>query len=301
MALPHNFVPGTPMGIATGTWYKLIPKSGAAGTHVITKELFLPVTDSVSFSQQHNWNESDNMGKNLIAGAEGMLSQLPGGSVMTAIVDTVSRGVQKNVIGGGPSISACAVYMDSSPPAISVKTKLFTPDGSGVVMNLLEDLRADFTGGLTTKGKGASINASIALLNDKAGKNVTSGGVIDHPEWWDIQVVSFAGGGAAVLMDMKNMIPKSMDVVMYAPFIGRDPSLVDLTIGFGHGFRGLRESMSFGGGGGGASSSSPGQPQSTPASNSRSNVAPTNSSSYQPNTITSGGLLDFATANALLH
>ena len=72
------------------------------------------------------------------------------------------------------------------------------------------------------------------------------------------------------------MVAKSMDVTMYAPFIGKDPSLIELSLGFSHGFRGLRESMSFGGGassggsaggqGGGSQASNPSRPKSTPAS-----------------------------------
>ena len=128
----------------------------------------------------------------------------------------------------------------------------------------------------------SSINSAVSVLNKASGGNLR-GGLITYPEWWTVEVVSFAGGqGANVLMSMTDMLAKSMDVTMYAPFIGKDPSLVELSLGFSHGFRGLRESMSFGSGnassGSSASGSNPSQPKSTPKQNNTSS-RPVNTSS----------------------
>jgi len=278
MALPHNFTPGTTMGIAKGTWYRLKPEGG---DHVVKDAVYLPVTDTVGFSQQHNWNEADNLGKNTMDALENVVKAIP---VLGAGASIISRSAQHRY-GGGPSYSACAVYMDSSPPTVSVRTKLFIPDGSGSIMKLLESFRADFTGGMKSDDALSKAVNSIAAAASSAGA-VGRGGMITHPGWWTVDVVTFAGGGASVLMHMEDMIAKSMDVTMFAPFIKQDPSLVELTIGFGHGFRGLRESMSFGGGGGGgaggggsgASSSPQSTPNSRPSSGLSTNSTPSNAS-----------------------
>jgi len=288
MALPHDFKPGTTMGIGTGTWYVLTP---AGGNHVIKTSKYLPVTDSIAFSQQHVWNESDNLGKNILSSIENLPGQILSGAsrrtsklgkysgVANGAAQLVSRNLQHH-LGGGPSASACAVYVDSSPPTINVRTKLFSPDGSGSIIGLLEEFRSDFTGGTVGapsasafSSAGAAAQSAIAGFNSLVATAGVRGGIISHPGWWTIEIVSFAGGSNSVLMTMKDMIAKSMDVTMYSPFIGQDPSLIELNIGFSHGFRGLRESMSFGGSAG--SSQSAGEagnrsrPQSTPRSNSR--------------------------------
>jgi hypothetical protein len=273
MALPHHFTPGTRFGIGTGTWYRLEPQTGSADSHVIERTLWFPVTDTVQFSQQHIWNESDNLGKNFMS----TVSEL--GSVLgNTGRDLASRFAQRGTgfltgvgTSGGPHLSACSVYVDSSPPTMTVRTKLFSPDGSGSLIALLEELRADFTGTIGTSVGGFSTGFTAAQT-----AGLAQGGLVAHPEWWTVEVVSFAGKSEATLMSMKNMHATQMDVTMFAPFIGKDPSLVELSIAFTHGFRGVRESMSFGGGasaGSGsssnASSSPPSRPRNTPASRGR--------------------------------
>lgn len=237
MALPHHFTPGTNFGIETGTWYRLNPQNGSAGSHIIGDAQWFPVTDTVSFSQQHIWNESDNLGKNMMAS----VSEL-GGIAGATGKDLTSRFAQRGIgiatgsTSGGPHLSACSVYVDSSPPTLTMRTKLFTPDGSGILINLLEKLRADFTGTLGNTGGSTSTGAG----------KLAQGGLVAHPEWWTVEVLTFASGSKSVIMSMKDMHVTSFDVTMFAPFIGKDPSLVELNIGFMHGFRGIRDSMSFG-------------------------------------------------------
>ena len=299
MGLSHNFIPGTTMGIGTGTWYRIEPQTGPAGSHVVQSEKYFPVLNSLSFSQTHEWSESDNIAKNGMKSIEGAVAKVAGNS----LTELASKVAQRR-IGGGPHISACSIYTDSSPPSFTVRTQLFSPDGSGVLMALLEELRADFCGSISMNGANGAINGAISTniggggaisgALSSAGVSTspaatsgayTQNGWVTHPEWWKVEVISYASGAAVPIIKMTDMHAVSFEVTMFSPFIGKDPSTVELNIGFKYGFRGYRESMSFGGGGGSSpSASSPGQPQSTPSSRGSSNQQATRPQTNNNNT-----------------
>jgi hypothetical protein len=228
-----------------GTYYKLEPKQGSVGSHVITRTIYLPVQDTISWSFNHVYNEADNLSKNIIDN----LAQRGG-----ALGSAISKFAQRK-IGGSVHISSCALYVDSGPPALNVKTRMFSPDGSGSILYLLELFRQDTHGSLggsglanTTVGGAANdvIGGAVSAVNSLAGNSVAQGGTIDHPEWWNIQVVTYSKDGVVVLADMKDMLCRSMNVTFFSPFYGREPSMMDLELAFQYGFRGTRESMSFG-------------------------------------------------------
>jgi len=252
MPLPHRFKPGTTADsfIKYGTYYRLTPVKGSADTHVITKPFLLPVIDTVNYSFQHRWNESDNLAKGVI---DSIIQKGPAG------IDTASRFLQRK-IGGAPHVSACAIYVDSEPPTINVRTKMFSPDGMGSIVELIEQLRQDTHGATGTAPKGNSllhkagqavqgvISAGESLVNDSFGGGKVLGGAgwMSHPEWWKIQVIIFSKDGERVLSTHKDMHCTNMNVVFYAPFYNNEPSMIELEVGFMHGFRGTRESMAFG-------------------------------------------------------
>ena len=269
MPLPHGFKPGEdPQSfIQYGTYYRLVPVQGAVGSHVITKPMLLPVTDSVSWSFQHRWNESDNLAKSIIDSAVQKGSSLVGATV----ANTTSRFLQRK-IGGAPHVSACAIYVDSEPPTLSVKTKMFSPDGAGSILQIIELFRQDTHGATGSKAAktvgakagqlagGGAVASGIQNLQGNAtgladkfnaagnGSKVLGGaGWIAHPEWWKIQVVTFSQSGQTILATMDNMHCTNMNVTMYAPFYNNEPSMIELELGFMHGFRGTRESMRFSG------------------------------------------------------
>lgn len=262
MPLPHNFIPqiGGEQMIPLGTYYRLEPIQGATGSHVITKPIFLPVIDSVNWSFTHVYNEADNLSKNIIDSIE---SKVP-----SALGVNTGRQISKYMqrkLGGSVHVSSCAVYVDSAPPAINVHSKVFSPDGSGQILQLVELLRQDTHGSLG----GGNVKQSLANFAGEAGEDFGSGiqstasyldkianaggnkvlqsGPIDHPEWWKIQIITFGSNGQTILATMKDMLCTTMNVIFYAPFYNNEPSMIELDMGFQHGFRGVRQSMSFGG------------------------------------------------------
>lgn len=207
-----------------GVYYRLNPKSSAFGEHLFDGPIFLPVTDSIGWGFSHSWSEADNLVKNITSSLVGDRA--------AALIDNVSRYAQR-AFGAGLHASACSVFADSAPPTINVKSKLISGDGSGKVIRFLEKLRKD---------------THSTLKGGEAGGY--QGGIVDHPEWWEIQVVAFAGGDKTIIADMKNMVCTGLNVTMYTPFVsgekGMEPSMTEIDIAFKHGFRGLRRSMSFG-------------------------------------------------------
>jgi len=269
MPLPHTFMPGPEQMIPIGTYYRLEPIDGEVGSHVIKNPIYLPVTDTVSWSFNHTYNEADNLSKTIIdsvAQKGGMLGE------------QVAKVAQRK-IGGSVHVSSCAVYVDSAPPTINVRTKLFSPDGRGNILALVELFRQDTHGALGGSSVkehlaqlGGTISAAVGgdpltgagagrSIGDAAqrgletiqnvdrsipgGKSIKSG-VIDHPEWWKIQVITFGKSGKTVLATMDDMLCKGINVTFFAPFYDSEPSLIELDMAFQHGFRGLRESMRFG-------------------------------------------------------
>ena len=270
-SLPHNFnsglTPGGERGVPYGVYYKLIPKHGPSGSHVIRSPIYLPVTDTISWSFQHTWTEADNLTKNLIrSAASGAMGALTNNKFLTGAADFAGTVAQRK-LGGGAHVSACSIYMDSAPPTINVKTKLFSQDGNGSIIGFLESMRADTHadlggGGVQQKinslggGVGSSVQSAIGAaqtgVNQLGGTgNAVKMGLVDHPEWWKIQVISFAGGNRTVIASMEDMICTGLDYTLYAPFVvgeggTSEPLMAEIAIAFKHGFRGLRESMSFG-------------------------------------------------------
>lgn len=274
--LPHNFIPGEEPMVKYGTYYRLEPISGATDAHVIKKAFYLPVTDTVNWSFSHEWNEADNLSKNIIDSVE---SKVP-----FNLGRSFSKYAQRK-IGGSVHVSSCAVYVDSAPPTINVRTKMFSPDGKGQLLRLVELLRQDTHGALGGEamsqrlGKitgdiselaGSVGGETVGSIAGDAGRIIGSGamnavqgvlekgqdvlnaggktfkaGAIDHPEWWKIQVVTFHSAGKTFLATMYDMVCTGMNVTFFAPFYNGEPMMIELDIGFKHAFRGLRESMTF--------------------------------------------------------
>lgn len=254
--LPHNFAAlGTEQGsgaIATGIYYKLIPKTDKASKHQkITSPIWFPVTGDahVDFTFSHQWDQADNLGKKFLAGVANKALGPDFGDL------AFKQG--QHFLGGGLYVSGCSVYNSSSPPTITIATKLFSTDGNGKILNTIERLRWETHprrgGGASEAGKaGAALGgaAGEAMANSIVKATEAAGGKagsIDHPGWWDVEVVSFAGGGAATVAKMSDMICTGLKITMYSPWIGKEPSIVEIRMDLQHAYPGLAESMSFGG------------------------------------------------------
>jgi len=281
MTLPHSFSYGAsdPSQIVQyGTYYCLTPIGTQQG-HIfpVNRKIFLPVEDTVNWVFSHEWNEADNY-------AKGVINSL---SQTSSLADATSR-VALRKIGGSVHVSACAVYMDSAPPTINVKTKLFSSNGSGELLSLIEKFRMDTHAGLIPPGSarasamaanvkslaidlqkkiGGSAVGANSRVSDTAldlgnnmlniaqnavnglgnGSKAVQAGLVDHPEWWKVQVVTFYKEGYTVLATMEDMVCTGLNVTFFAPFYNGEPSLIELDLSFKHGFRGLRSSMQFGG------------------------------------------------------
>jgi len=179
MPLPHNFIPqvGGEQMIPVGTYYRLEPIQGATNSHVITAPVYLPVIDTVNWSFNHVYNEADNLSKNIIDSVEGLAPTIAGVSTGRQL----SKYMQRK-LGGSVHISSCAVYVDSAPPTINVRSKVFSPDGSGQLLTLVELLRQDTHGSLGGSGMkqrlgqlGGTIGRGLGNLGKATGISGASG------------------------------------------------------------------------------------------------------------------------------
>jgi len=259
--LPHDFSTlGKEVTIATGVYYHLIPKMDIASKHLgsVGSGFWFPVVGDmpVDFSFTHQWDQADNLAKKMLGAAASNI----GGD----IGDLAFKQAQ-HLLGGGLYVSGCSVFNSSAPPTISVATKLFSIGGRNLI-DIIEALRGDtharLNGGQSKIGQGAAALGGAAAggldkafgegttqnLLDKAKGTGVKAGSIDHPGWWDVEVVSHAGDGSAkIVAKMKDMICTGLKVTMYSPWIGIEPSYMELRVEFQHAYPGLTESMSFGG------------------------------------------------------
>lgn len=229
--LPHNFSKITEMGsgvISTGTYYVLTPTFDNASPHPAVKApIWLPVTgdNPVDFSFNHQWDQADNVSKKI---ADAVSLGLLGGEWGSL---AYKQGL--HTMGGGPYVSGCAVFNSSSPATISVASKLFSSDGSGSLVELVEKLRSDTHANMAAGGTSNTVGVR--------------GGAISHPGWWKIEVISFADGGSeSIIASMKDMICVGLKVTMHSPWVGKDPSLMELRVDFQNAYPGLAQSMAFG-------------------------------------------------------
>lgn len=235
VSMPHDFSKlGQEKVIATGVYYHLIPiRSGYASRHldsIPASGFWFPVTgDSpVDFTFNHTWDAADNLTKKALDTVGGS------GGVVGEAVQLGVRQAQ-HFFGGSFYVSGCSLYNTSAPPTINVNTKLFSVGGNNLI-KIVEALRAD-THARFTEISGISLSVSFA--GAKAG-------VVRHPGWWEIRVVSFADGSTNVVADMRDMICTSMKVTMFSPWLGMEPCYMELSLGFQHAYPGLCESMDFG-------------------------------------------------------
>lgn len=249
MSLPHNFNPlaSDPSEfVSTGSYYVLKPKQKGKDGNLI----YLPVVDNVSQSFAHAWTIGDNLARGAIESLSGAASTF-GKALTTATVVAA----QQNY-GGGLHASACALFADSSPPTLNITTRIFSPDGNGNILKLCEKLKnltsASLSGGsdIAKDAFGDNVSKLQNFAKEKLGR-YGKVGVIQVPHWFDIEVVSFGGGGETVITAMKDMICNSMSTTFISPYVTNkngksEPSIVEINMSFGHAYKGFSENFAYG-------------------------------------------------------
>lgn len=221
-AMPHDFSKlGTDRPVPNGVYYQLKPEGEHIGIPGIG--YWLPVIGDapVDFTFTHQWDAADNLAKKMLDG----VAQDKGGELGSL----AWKGAQHN-LGGSVYGSGCTVFNSSAAPTISVASKLFSTGGTNLI-DMLENLRND----------------THARLGGGGGFGF-KGGTLATPGWWTINVISFAtgGSGGVNVARMQDMICTGLKVTMYSPWLGKEPSLMEMRIDFQHAYPGLAESMKFG-------------------------------------------------------
>lgn len=214
-------------------YYVLTPKSvGALKSHIFTQPVILPYLDQASISYAHNWSEADNLTKTLSESAGQYIG----------VGQLFSKGLQyvSSAAAAGPHASTASMYSDSAPVTLNVRSKIFSADGDGSLLRFLDNIRAEGFGSLSGTG-GRTRIGGLSL----------AGGLMRHPDWWDVKVVSVNQGLYTEIINITDMIIMSTNFTFYAPFVTgpsgiSEPMLVDIDIGFKQTFRGFRESHSIG-------------------------------------------------------
>jgi hypothetical protein len=248
--LPHPFdQTGNNQIIPSGVYYHIIPKSdGPASKHpgIPGTGFWFPVSGDhpIDFTFTHEWDRADNLAKKLISSvARGIGNTLAGAGGAEAL-DFLARQGQ-HTLQGSLYFSGCAIYNSSAPPSISINTRLFAT-GNGNLIKIIEMLRYDTHGRLNEGDVSAAVASATNSqdIGNKVQEIQKAGGVksgrIEHPGWWDVEIISGAGGGGnQVVAKMNDMFCVGMKVDMYSPWIGQEPSFMELSLSFQHGFPGV--------------------------------------------------------------
>jgi len=206
---------GDPMGIKYGTWYFL--KHNDKGNPY---KIWLPVNEQISYDFQHTYKNIDALG-----GIGQWINDLQNNSILGSAMQRYA--------GSSVHVSGADIYQQSEAHNIAVVSRVFSPDGSGKLIETADKIRELTTGKIDMGG--SSQSAGI------------QGGLIDHPRSWNVQVISFASGGEHIISDMPDMICNRCSFVLSSPYIGKDPQVMEIKLDFKFRFNSWNDSMKLGG------------------------------------------------------
>jgi len=274
MSMEHMFKPGGSDGDGGysdivpggGTYWWLHPydKTEKRGS---PRDFFFPVQENISFEWSHNWVDGDNFAKSIL-NSFGSLGAFAG------------IATRKLFGSGGLYLSSPAFFVDTNHPTVTINTKIFSPDGDGSLLSTIENLRNCSHGlynekpsveDLTSMGTPQNIaeGAVEGIKYAQDGLKSLTGikfGWINHPTFWSIKIVTMGGmdgdknpksNSPIVIAEWADMSIRRLNIVLYTPFIGVDPSVAEISMDLTQAYPGLNVSSRIGVGKGDVKSSIP--------------------------------------------
>jgi hypothetical protein len=250
MALPggHGFKPGgddtAKSGyqsiVKSGTYWWLEPldKTSERGN---PKNTFLPVGDSVSAEWSHEWTQTQNLTK---SNAPTSALALPSYALQRVANALVSGG-------GGMVLSTTAMYNDTRAPSVTINSKVFSPNGDGELMAMLEMLRNCSHGIQKENPIADDSQVNGALAN--AGLYAQ---FINHPTLWSVKLITIGGmapntsepkfRSPQIVGHWQDMYIARLNIELFSPWIGKDPCYANVNLDLVHAMPGVNTSSHLG-------------------------------------------------------
>ena len=248
--LPHRFLPGgggrgnsSFDNIVEGGTYWWLKPNDDSEERGKPWDVFFPVADSVSMDWSHEWSQTQNLVK-----SQGPTSWSDAsGIALYGISNTI-----RNALGGGGILAATtSIFNDTRAPSLSIQSKIFSPDGSGGLLSTIEMLRNCSHG--MERDNPITDNKAVEGILKQVGGTVN---FINHPTLWDVKLITLSGmvqgtknplsNAASTVGHWTDMYISRLQVELFSPWIGLDPSYATINISMSHALPGINTSTHIG-------------------------------------------------------